>query len=61
MHTEPLCPYCGKADFAIKEQINLPHSTIKPSFIFCTSCGKIIGQPVPDYEMVLETISGQSS
>jgi transcription elongation factor Elf1 len=56
MHTEPLCPYCGKEDFAIKK-VPLKKSTDAAEFIFCTSCGKIIGQLVSDYSLILESIN----
>jgi transcription elongation factor Elf1 len=58
MHTEPLCPYCGKEDFAVKK-ISLPQSTETADFIFCSSCGKIIGQPVYNYDLILEAIDGR--
>jgi ribosomal protein S27E len=41
------------------KEISLSQSAEKAKLIFCTSCGKIIGQPVGDYDMILEAIDGR--
>jgi hypothetical protein len=58
MHEDPLCPYCGKEGFAIKA-ISFPQSRETVKFIFCTSCGKIVGHSTSDYDLILEAIDGR--
>jgi transcription elongation factor Elf1 len=57
MHTDPLCPYCGKKEFSDKE-VEMSRSREKVKLIFCASCGKTVGA-VSDYDLILETINGK--
>jgi predicted RNA-binding Zn-ribbon protein involved in translation (DUF1610 family) len=55
MIEKPLCPHCGNATFDVK-RVSFPHSTENADFIFCTSCGKIIGQLMADSSYEVDQI-----
>jgi Fe2+ or Zn2+ uptake regulation protein len=58
MIENPLCPHWGKETFGVKN-VRFPQSMKTADFIFCTSCGKIIGQPNEDYTMIVEAIDSR--